>query len=311
MLFVRIDTLGYDGIFSHTAHNLEVYVGGEQIVRSEAGLSLIKSTALAVFPIFFIFLPLGIFGFFRKRNFDKYVILSFLVFLSLPVIYAAIREVSDPRYFLSLFPILSLFSIYTVKEIISRFDNDKLILIIGVIAVLSLSIVYLDYTKLDHQHELEAYQLGLEVHKMTSVINTYPPEVKYVHNKDGVFWNIGTFPILQAETEPKVKSIRTFDYDTCLKERELDKGSAYLSGCIKYEYISLNEFINNGKKHGLTHIVADKNPNRPEFLKDVFRYEEKFPYLIKIYDSSEHGYEYHLKIFTIDYEKFESMIQLN
>ncbi|SVD39995.1 uncharacterized protein METZ01_LOCUS392849, partial [marine metagenome] len=24
-----------------------------------------------------------------------------------------------------------------------------------------------------------------------------------------------------------------------------------------------------------------------------------------------HGYEYHLKIFTIDYEKFESMIQFN
>ena len=96
-----------------------------------------------------------------------------------------------------------------------------------------------------------------------------------------------------------------------MKERELDKGSAYLSGCIKYEYASLNEFVNDGKKQGLTHIVADNNPNRPEFLKDVFRDEEKFPYLIKIYDSSEHGYEYHLKIFTIDYEKFESIIQFN
>ena len=311
MLFVRIDTLGYDGIFSHTAHNLEVYASGEQMVRSEAGFSLIKSTALAVFPIFFIFLPLGIFGFFRNRNFDKYVVLSFLVFLSLPIIYAAVREISDPRYFLALFPIFSLFSIYTVKELTNRFGNDKLILIIIVIAVLSLSIVYLDYTKPDHQHELEAYQLGLEVHKRTSVINTYPPEIKYVHGKDSIFWNIGTFPILQAETEPKVKSIRTFDYATCLKERELDKGSAYLSGCIKYEYASLNEFVNAGKKQGLTHIVVDKNPNRPEFLKDVFRDEEKFPYLIKIYDSSEHGYEYHLKIFTIDYEKFESIIQFN
>ena len=309
MIFVRMDTMGYDGVTSHSIAAVSTI--GKDSTTYLGIISSIKSVALAVFPIFFVLLPLGFFGFFRKRNFDKYVILSFLVFLSLPVIYAAIREVSDPRYFLSLFPILSLFSIYTVKEIISRFDNDKLILIIGVIAVLSLSIVYLDYTKLDHQHELEAYQLGLEVHKRTSVINTYPPEISYVHNKDGVFWNIGTFPILQAETEPKVKSIRTFDYDTCLKERELDKGSAYLSGCIKYEYISLNEFINNGKKHGLTHIVADKNPNRPEFLKDVFRYEEKFPYLIKIYDSSEHGYEYHLKIFTIDYEKFESMIQLN
>jgi hypothetical protein len=56
---------------------------------------------------------------------------------------------------------------------------------------------------------------------------------------------------------------------------------------------------------------VDKNPNRPEFLKDVFRDEEGFPYLIKIYDSSEHGYEYHLKIFTVDYEKFESVKEFN
>ena len=197
MLFVRMDTLGYDGVFSHTAHNLEVYASGAQMVRSEAGLSLIKSTALAVFPIFFVFLPLGIFGFFRNRNFDKYVVLSFLVFLSLPIIYAAIREISEPRYFLTLFPILSLFSVYTVKEIIRKFDKTKLVLIVSGIVVLSLSIAYLDYTKNDHQHELDAYHIALEVHKKTSVINKYAPEDKYVHGKDDVFWNIGTFPVLR------------------------------------------------------------------------------------------------------------------
>mgnify|MGYP001224734009 CR=1 FL=1 len=306
MLFVRMDTIGYDGVFSHSVSAIEAYSSGAKIVHgSEATFSLIKSTALAVFPIFFIFLPLGIFGFFRNRSFDKYVVLSFLVFLSLPIIYASIREISEPRYFLTLFPIFSLFSIYTVKEIARKFDKTKLISIIIGITVLSLSIVYLDYTKLDYQHELDAYHIGLEIHKRTSLINEYPPEDKYVHNKDQIFWNLGTFPVLQSETEGKVKVIRTDDHATCAKENELE------SGCRQYDYASLNEFINNGKKHGLTHIVADKNPNRPEFLKDVFRDEEKFPYLIKIYDSSEHGYEYHLKIFTIDYEKFESMIQFN
>ena len=33
MLFVRMDTLGYDGIFSHTAANLEVYASGAQMVE--------------------------------------------------------------------------------------------------------------------------------------------------------------------------------------------------------------------------------------------------------------------------------------
>jgi hypothetical protein len=46
-------------------------------------------------------------------------------------------------------------------------------------------------------------------------------------------------------------------------------------------------------------------------LKDVFKNEEKFPYLTKIYDSSEHSYEYHLKIFRIDYKKFQSITQFN
>ena len=318
MLFVRMDTLGYDGVFSHSIHSVAVYTGGvahpKIIDGSEAMSSLIKSTGLAVFPIFFMFLPLGIFGFFRQRSFDKYVILLFLIFLSLPIIYASIREISEPRYFLTLFPIFSLFSIYTVKEIARKFDKTKLISIIIGITVLSLSIVYLDYTKIDYQHELEAYQIGLEVHKRASIINTYHPELKYVYGKDDVFWNLGTFPVLHSETERKIKAVNTFNYSTCLKERAkaLVEGVGEPS-CVQYTYASLDEFIDISKNdaspsikfNAVTHIVTDENSNRAEFLKDVFKNEEKYSYLTKIYDSSEHGYEYHLKIFQIDYEKFE------
>ena len=321
MLFVRMDTLGYDGVFSHSVSAIEVYSSGAKMAQgSEAAFILIKSTALAVFPIFFIFLPLGILGFFRNRSFDKYVVLSFLVFLSLPIIYASIREISEPRYFLTLFPILSLFSIYTVKEIARKFDKTKLISIIIGITVLSLSIVYLDYTKIDYQHELEAYQIGLEVHKRASIINTYHPEIKYAYGKDDVFWNLGTFPVLHSETERKVKGINTFNYSTCLKEREraLVEGVGEPS-CVQYTYASLDEFIDISKNdaspsiktNDVTHIVTDENSNRAEFLKDVFENEEKYSYLTKIYDSSEHGYEYHLKIFQIDYEKFEHIKEFN
>ena len=308
MLFVRMDTLGYDGVFSHSVASVEAYTIGEKTVHGgEAVFTLINSTARAVFPIFFIFLPLGIFGFFRKRNFDKYVVLLFLIFMSIPIIYVSVREIAEPRYYLTLFPILSLLSLYTVKEITRKFDKTKLIIIIVGITVLSLSIVYLDYTKIDYQHELDAYHIGLEVHKKTSVINKYTPEDKYVHNKDQVFWNLGTFPVLQSETELKVKAIRTYDLDTCFRENP----SANLAVCRQYDFASLNEFIDSGKNNGLTHIIADKNSNRPEFLRDVFNNEEKFPYLTKIYDSSEHNYEYHLKIFRIDYEKFQSITQFN
>ena len=306
MLFLRMDTIGHDVVFSHSANAVEVYTSGKKIIHaSESIFSLAKSIGLGVFPIFFIFVPLGIYGFFRNRNFDKYVVLLFLVFLSLPIIYASIREITEPRFLFSLFPILSLFSIYTVKEIIGKFNQPKLILIITGITVLSLSIVFLEYTQIDYEHELEAYQIGFEVHKRTSVINEYLPEGKYIYGKDDVFWDLETFPVLSSETGRKVKTIKTYDYNTCKKENALQ------TGCRQYDYASLNEFVEFGREQGLTHIAVDDNPNRPEFLKDVFKNEEKFPYLIKIYDSSEHGFEYHLKIFRIDYEKFEAIEEFN
>ena len=265
MLFLRMDTMGYDGIFSHSTSAVEVYASGTKIIHGgEALFSLVKSIGLAAFPIFFIFVPLGIYGFFRRRNFDKYVVLLFLVFLSLPILYASIREITEPRFLFSLFPILSLFSIYTVKEIIGKFNQPKLILIIICVTVLILAVVFLEYTKIDSEHELEAYQIAFEIHKRAYVINEYLPEGKYIHGKDDVFWNLGTFPVLSSETERKVKTIKTFDYDTCLKEKELE------TGCRQYDYSSLDEFIDFGENHGLTHIVADNNLKQTRIHKKYF-----------------------------------------
>ena len=280
MVFVRMDTMGYDGV---TSHSISAITGiGKNSTTYLGIISFIKSVAIGIFPIFFVLLPLGFFGFFRNRNFDKYTILLFLIFLLMPIIYASSRGIAEPRYLLTLFPIFSLIAIYTVKEITKKFNRDKLISIIFVIAILLSSIFYLDYNKIDYEYELDAYHVGLEVSKRTSVINDYHPEIKYVHNKIDVVSHLGTFPVLSSEIKQKVKLIETREYD------------------------SLNEFIDYGKNEGLTHIVADENEKRQQFLKDVFYNEKKFPYLTKIYDSSEQGYAYHLKIFRIDYEKFES-----
>jgi len=281
MVFVRMDTMGYDGVTSHSiaavstiGKNSTIYLGIS---------SLIVSTGVSVFPIFFALLPLGFFGFFKNRNFDKYTILLFLIFMLMPIIYASSRGITEPRYLLVLFPIFSLISIYTIKEITKKFGKTKFVLIIFVVGILLSSIVFLDYNTIDYEHELEAYDIGLEVSRNTSVISDYHPESKYAHNKIDVATNLETFPILSSEIKQKVKLIET------------------------YGFHSLNEFIVYGEREGLTHIVVDDNQNRSEFLKDVFGNEEKYVYLSKIYDSSEHGYDYHLKIFRIDYEKFDSV----
>ena len=281
MAFVRMNTIGYDGIVSHSIAAVSTI--GQDSTTYLGISSLIESTGLSVFPIFFALLPLGFFGFFRNRNFDKYTVLLFLIFMLMPIIYASSRGIAEPRYLLVLFPIFSLISVYTVKEITKKFNNSKLISIVFIIAILVLSVVYLDYNKNDYDYELDIYHVGLEVSKRTSVINDYHPEVKYVHNKIDVASHLGTFPVLSSEIKQKIKLIETHEYD------------------------SLNEFIDYGKNEGLMHIVTDENENRQQFLRDVFYNEKKFPYLTKIYDSSEQGYDYHLKIFRIDYEKFESI----
>ena len=292
MTFVKMDTMGYDGIVSHSVAVGEKFGQPDYVPDFTVylgAISFIKSAAFAVFPIFFIFLPLGFFAFFRKRNFDKSVILSFLICMSLPIIYIASRDIADPRYFLPLFPIFSIISVYTVREITRKFDKTKLVPILFIIIIITASIIYLDYNKIDYEHELDAYHVGLEVSKRTSVINDYTPEVKYVHHKIDVAGNLESFPISSSEIKQKVKLVALHE----CKTTEL------------FCFDSLNEFIDYGKNEGLTHIVADENEDRPQFLKDVFHNEEKFPYLIKVYDSSEQGYDYHLKIFRIDYEKFE------
>ena len=53
---------------------------------------------------------------------------------------------------------------------------------------------------------------------------------------------------------------------------------------------------------GLTYLVIDDSSRQPVFLHDVFVHEEKYPYLLKEFDSRDSGYQYHVKIFRIDYE---------
>ena len=48
----------------------------------------------------------------------------------------------------------------------------------------------------------------------------------------------------------------------------------------------------------------DDNKNRPDFLKDLFYHDGKYPYLVKVFDSTDQNFKYHVKIYKIDYEKF-------
>jgi hypothetical protein len=129
---------------------------------------------------------------------------------------------------------------------------------------------------------MEAFEIAKEVTKLTNVINhSYHidfnvPESKYYRTAN--LQSLQTFPILMNDIPNRIEFVELVEYD------------------------SLESYIEFGKKQGLTHLVIDDGIHQPSFLEDVFIHEEKYPYLLKEFDSRDSGYQYHVKIFRINYE---------
>ena len=83
---------------------------------------------------------------------------------------------------------------------------------------------------------------------------------------------------------------------------------------IKDEDIdNITKYFIVNKKSEKTHLLVDNYNNgldktNQNILNEIFSNEEKFPFLEKIYDSKENGYEYHVKLFKINYKIFENGI---
>ena len=136
------------------------------------------------------------------------------------------------------------------------------------------SFVYVELKKVDLEHEREAFEISQQVAKFTKVTNKYEPESKYLKVA-----SIGNnFPVTKNNSILETKTLHT-------------------------NYFSIVDFIKNNEKNNLTHIVTD-NHNESKILKDLFLNDVKYPYLVKVYDSIEHGYKYHVKVYKINYNQF-------
>ena len=71
----------------------------------------------------------------------------------------------------------------------------------------------------------------------------------------------------------------------------------------------VEDYIKFGEKVGLTHLVTDGKSAQPKILNDIFYNEKNYPYLLKQFDSIEHGFKYHMKIYEIDFHIFEKYLE--
>ncbi len=284
MAYVRTITVGSDGITDGLTSGVIVY-GIEASENDGNGLigmlsyiftgiqSLIKYLGWIMIPYFLFFVPLGTLIILKKRNSKNLTIILTIIVLLVPALYAYSRGIQETRYLYVLYPIFCVLSIYAIKFFEEKIKKIFLVIIIGVIVS---SVIFLNIKTDDYEHEREAFEIAKHIQNSTNGMNRYDSESKYVR----VVGMIDEFPLLSSSVSfgPKL-----FDPDSQ----------------------SLQEFIENNRNEGLEHLVVDGKINREEFLNKIFMNDKEYEYLTKVFDSKELGYKYHVKIYKINYEKYD------
>ena len=282
---IRTEHIGYDGLTGRislgVSHITETANENQNQVFSivvDGIINMLKFLGWSQIPYLIFFVPVGFVLFLKSRN--KYEKSLILVGISaiIPTIYAY-SFASDSRYLFPIYPIFCILSAYSIKYYLEKTTKPKITTIIIFTVIIISSIFYLNWKDIDEERELELYNLSLEISNRASVVNVFLPESDYLAVSG--LTKVDNFPV--SSNEYMSKNVELYWYN---------------------ESDSLMNVIKLGKEKGLTHLIVDGNPNRPQFIKDVLINEEKFPYLIKEFDSLEHDYKYNLRIYKIDYNEF-------
>ena len=248
-------------------------------------INLIKYLGWILIPTFVFFVPIGFFIILQKRDFKTITIFLFAITMLVPAFYAYGRGIEETRYLYILFPLFCVMSSFTIKKIRTKFRKQNLVMILLVTGIIFSSLIFLDYKKIDYEHEKESYLIAKDVVKITKGINFYPPDSKWIHIAE------------ISNNWPKIPLPKETSYNQSFEIKKISPN----------DYSSLKDYIKNSKEKGLTHIVVNGERDNPEFLNDVFYHEEKYSYLIKEYDSLDHDFNFQIKIYKIDYIKFQNL----
>ena len=290
----RMEVTGTDGIFlrgsvgttqiiSMINTNGNIDTNQDSLILN--GLTLfVKYLGWILIPSFVVFLPFGIILFFKHRKTDTNFIMIFLIIYTIPILYAYLRQAQDSRYLYPLFPIFALISLYTISSFLYRVTKKDLLIFLIILGILVSSICFYEYKKIDYEKEKEFYEIAKSLPIKVGGVNTHPTVTKYIPTTELE----ENWPFVFYDDTRKIKTIKTY---------------TYYNGIIQ-EYRNLDSFILDHKET-LTHLIVNDNEDLPEFLKEVYFEKAKIVYLEKVFDSKDSGFEYHVKLFEINFEKFE------
>ena len=240
----------------------------------------IKLIGWSLIPIFVIFIPFGLIQIFKNLKFPNYLLIIIPSILALPIIYS-VSIAPDTRYVYPIYPIFCVISLFGIRFIANKFKKEKLFVFIIIISIILSSIVYIDFKKTDYSNDDELYEIGKLVLYDVNGVNKNQELGKF-------------FKVIEIENRWPIT-----------ESNGILKDSLEIKQFEAKDFTSIEEFIEFGERNGLSHLIIEDNSKTPEFLMNVFKNEEKYNYLIKEFDSSEHGNNYHVKKFKIDYNMFK------
>ena len=292
--------------FSHISAGPEYYQASIQDNSSAltdflylGSINLIKFLGWALIPSFIIFVPLGIIFIFKKIDYKKSTIIFTIVVMLLPAFYAYSRDIPEIKYIFVLYPIFCVLACFTFKIFLEKFQRKNLIFCMIIGGIVLSSMIFVEWKSIDNEHYQEVYEIFTEFEQKEMKIN------KEFGKSDGEFlffhWvkveTAEKFPILQKEILPsKIKYVP-------MKITQLH-----------LDLYNLRDYFQFLEKQKVTHLILDKYGNAQWHhelslnLLDIFNHENKYPFLIKEYDSKENGFNYHLKLFKIDYDLYDEWI---
>lgn len=287
------EVIGNDALFDRISDSVkqygktEAYYKGE-IEKSDAVNALItgfenyvKFMIWISTPTFILFLPIGVYFLFKKWERKNLLLIVFTVFMSIPALYAYSYPHLDTRYLYIIYPVFCVISLFTIKLCGDVFKIKNTIPLIIISAIIASSTIFLSIDNQNNTNK-EAFLIAEQLVKFVKGINSSSRVSHYI-NEAEVLEKWPTVP-QKDESKPvlSISKIPTVNYD------------------------SLEDFIIASKNINLTHLVIDDSENSPKFLTDIFYQKKNYPYLIKIFDSSNVGYNYKVQVYEIDYDKFES-----
>ena len=290
MAQIRMETIGNDGLVNHISQGPVYY---QNVAESNQDENIILKMIIKGFynygvyflwitiPIFFLLLPYGFVQIVKNRDAKKWMLILSGIALSTAAVYAYSRDIQETRYLYILYPILCVISLNTIKPILNKFENKRLVSSIIIMTLIITSVTFLEIRS-NTEHEKESYEIAKIIAQNAEGVNEYDPESKYllsikIHERE--------FPTISNSETAGINVISASKYET------------------------LEEFIANNKQYGLTHLVIDDNLKRQEFLKDIILNENNYLYLEKAFDSKDLGFEYKVKMYKINYEMFNSIIK--